>query len=62
MLTSKAVVFIQVQVVITASAPSDRKRNKGRRLTKKASLIAVFTWVRAQSGFDGVGDSVVRRG
>lgn len=43
MLISNVVVFIQDQVVIIASAPSDKKRNRGKRLTKKAILMAVFT-------------------
>ena len=59
---SKVRVFIQVQLVITASAPSLKKRNRGSRLTKKANLTAVLTWVRAQSGVEGVGERVVKTG
>lgn len=59
---SKAEVFIQDQVVVIASAPSERNRKRGRRLTKKAILIAVFTWVSAQSVVLGWGLRVVRRG
>ena len=62
MLISKVCVFIQVQLVITASAPSFRKTNNGRRLTKNASLTAVLTWVRAQSGCCGWGERVVSTG
>lgn len=40
---SKVAVFIQVQLVMMASAPSFRKRVRGRRLTKKAIFTAVFT-------------------
>ena len=54
--------FIQVQLVMMVSAPSFRKRQRGKRLTKKASLTAVFTWVRAQFGPCGVGVKVVRTG
>ena len=62
MLMSKVKVFIQVQLVMMVSAPSFRKRQRGKRLTKKASLTAVFTWVRAQFGPCGVGVKVVRTG
>lgn len=55
-------VFIQLQLVITASAPSFRKRERGSRLTRKAILTAVFTCFKAQSGFWGLGDIVVRIG
>lgn len=36
-------VFIQVQLVTMVSVPSFRKINSGSRLTKNASLTAVFT-------------------
>lgn len=54
--------FIHVQVVITVSAPSERKRKRGKRLTKKASLIAVLTLARAQPGVVGSGVNAVRSG
>lgn len=59
---SKVRVFIQFQLVIMVSAPSFRNRNRGRRLTKNASLTAVLTCVRAQSGAWGRGERVVRTG
>lgn len=62
MLTSKIRMFIQVQLVITVSAPSARNRNNGNRLMKKAILMAVFTCRRAHSGGRGVGERVVSRG
>lgn len=62
MLMSNVWVFIQLQFVITASAPSLRKRKRGRRLTKKASFTAVLTCFKAQSGLWGLGESVVRIG
>lgn len=40
---SKVSVFIHAQLVMTVSAPSDKKINSGRRLTKNASLTAVLT-------------------
>ncbi len=54
--------FIQFQLVTIVSTPSFRKRNKGRRLTKKASFTDVFTWVRAQEGSWGWGLKVERMG
>lgn len=60
--TSKVRVFIQFQLVIIISAPSFRNRNSGRRLTKKASFTAVFTWINAQFDGWGWGVSVVRTG
>ena len=45
--------FIQLQEVIISSAPSFRKRDRGRRLTIKAYLTAVFTWDTDQSGLLG---------
>lgn len=54
--------FIQVQLVIIASAPSFMNRKRGRRLTKNASLTAVLTCVRAQSGAWGRGERVVNTG
>lgn len=62
MLMSKVVVFIQVQLVIMASAPSFRKRARGKRLTKKANLTAVLTCTRAQLGVKGRAVRVVRTG
>lgn len=62
MFTSKVRVFIQFQLVMIVSAPSLRKRNNGRRLTKKASLTAVLTWVSAQLGSWGCGERVVSTG
>lgn len=62
MSTSKVRVFIQFQLVMIVSAPSLRKRNNGRRLTKKASLTAVLTWVSAQLGSWGCGERVVSTG
>lgn len=61
-LTSKVWVFIQVQDVTIVSAPSLRNKNKGRRLTRKASLTAVLTWERAQLCSCGAGLSVVSTG
>lgn len=55
-------VFIQDQLVITVSAPSLRNRARGRRLVKKASFTAVFTWERAQVGSGGRGARVVSTG
>lgn len=55
-------VFIQLQVVVTTSAPSLRKRDRGRRLTKNASFTAVLTLVKAQSGNWGLGVIVVIKG
>lgn len=54
--------FIQFQLVITISAPSFRNKNKGKRLTKKDSLTAVLTCVKAQAVLLGLGVSVVKRG
>ncbi len=62
MLISKVRVFIQVQLVTIVSAPSLRNKKRGRRLTKKASLTAVLTWERDQSGPWGLGLRVVRTG
>lgn len=62
MLMSKVRVFIQDQLVIIVSAPSFKKRKRGRRLTKNAHLTAVLTWVRAQSGPGVEGERVVRTG
>lgn len=62
MFTSNIKVFIQFQEVMIVSAPSLRKMNSGRRLTKKASLTAVLTWETAQLEGWGVGLRVVRRG
>lgn len=55
-------VFIQFQLVMIISAPSFRKIESGRRLTKKASLTAVLTLVSAQLGAFGLGVRVVRTG
>ena len=55
MLMSKVRVFIQFQLVTIVSTPSFRNRNKGKRLTKKASFTDVFTWVRAQEASWGWG-------
>lgn len=49
-------------MVIIASAPSLRKRQRGRMLTKKAHFTAVLTWVRAQSGGRGRGEREERTG
>lgn len=54
--------FIQFQFVIIVSAPSFRNRQRGSRLTKKASFTAVLTCVRAQSEGRGLGLRVVRTG
>lgn len=62
MLMSNVWVFIQLQVVMTASAPSFKKRERGRRLVKKASFTAVLTCFRAQFGLWGLGDRVERTG
>lgn len=62
MFTSNDRVFIQVQLVVMISAPSEMNRNKGRRLTKNASLTAVLTCLMAQFWGFGVGESVVSKG
>lgn len=62
MLISKTRVFIQLQDVTIASAPSLMNRKRGKRLTRKASLTAVLTCEIAQSGPRGFGFSVVRIG
>lgn len=54
--------LIQVQLVTMVSVPSLRNTNKGARLTKNASLTAVFTWDVAQWGGTGWGLRVVRTG
>ena len=54
--------FIQVQLVTIVSVPWSRKINSGIRLTKKASMTAVFTWAVAQSAGTGRGFKVVRMG
>lgn len=54
--------FIQVQLVMMASAPSLRNKNRGRRLTKKAIFTAVLTLRSAQLLSWGFGVSVVRTG
>lgn len=54
--------FIQCQLVIILSVPWSKKIIRGSRLIKNALLTAVFTWVRAQSGFLGVGFRVRIRG
>ncbi len=59
---SNVFVFIHAQLVIMVSAPSEKNRNSGRRLTKNASLTDVFTWESAQLSFFGVGESVVIMG
>lgn len=41
--TSKASVFIHVQLVTIVSVPWSRKMDNGTRLTKKASITAFFT-------------------
>lgn len=61
-LMSKVRVFIHCQLVTIVSAPSSRKIKRGRRLTKNAVFTAVFTCVRAQVSWWGVGLRVVRRG
>lgn len=55
-------VLTQVQFVITASAPSFRNKERGRRLVRKASFTAVLTCFRAQFGFWGLGESAERIG
>lgn len=55
-------VFVHDQLVMIISVPSDRKINRGRRLIKNASLIAVFTCSRAHLGAFGLGERVDRRG
>lgn len=62
MLISNVDVFIQVQLVIIASAPSFRNRKRGIRLTKKAVFTAFFTWESAQVASLGVGLKVVSKG
>lgn len=62
MLTSNVEVFIQLQLVMIASAPSLRKRKRGIRLTKKAVFTAFFTCERAQVFSLGAGLKVVSKG
>ena len=62
MLTSNVRVFIQFQLVMMVSSPSFRYRNRGSKLTKKASFTAVLTWATDQSEARGLGESVVNRG
>lgn len=58
---SKAKMFIQFQLVVITSAPSRRKRNRGRRLIKKASCTAALAFFRGQSaGREGKIKSVSR--
>ena len=45
--------LIQVQLVTIVSVPSFRNTNRGARLTKNATLTAVFTWDVAQWGGTG---------
>lgn len=59
---SKVNVFIQFQLVMMASAPSEQNRKRGRRLTKKASLTAVFTWTSAHWLSFGAGERVEKTG
>lgn len=59
---SKVAVFIQCQLVTIVSTPWSRKMNSGRRLTAKAVLTPVLTWVTAQLSFWGFGSKVVMRG
>lgn len=54
--------FIQVQLVIIVSAPSLRKRQRGRMLVKKAHFTAVLTWVSAQLRGRGRGEKEERTG
>lgn len=54
--------FIQPQEVTIVSVPWSRKIHSGTRLTKKASLTAVFTWEVAQWLGVGCGLKVVRMG
>lgn len=54
--------LIQVQLVRIVSVPSFRNTNRGARLTKNASLTAVFTWDVAQWVGTGWGLRVVRTG
>ena len=54
--------LVQFHDVMIVSAPSLRKRNRGRRLTKNANFTAVFTCERAQSSFWGSGFKVERTG
>lgn len=54
--------FIQLQLVMIASAPSFINKNRGRRATKNASFTADFTCVRAQSAARGEGERVVSTG
>lgn len=62
MLMSKAVKFIQCQLVTMLSVPWSKKIIRGRRLIKNALLTAIFTCVSAHSGFFGFGLSEVIRG
>lgn len=53
MLVSNVRVFIHVQEVVIASAPSLKNRQRGRRLVKKASFTAVLTWENRGVGVVG---------
>lgn len=54
--------FVQDQVVVIVSAPWSKRRKRGSRLIKKANLMAVLVFVRAQSWLRGLGLKVVRTG
>ena len=54
--------FIQAQLVTIVSVPWSRNMNSGIRLTKKASMTAVFTCEVAQCEGTGRGFKVVRMG
>lgn len=54
--------FVQDQVVMVVSVPWSKNRKRGKRLMKKASLMAILVFDRAQSGESGLGLKVVRRG
>lgn len=62
MFISNVRVLVQVQAVTIVSAPWSRKRKRGKRLVKNASLTAVLTFSTAQSGVCGVGERVVKTG
>lgn len=58
----KALMLTQSQVVMTASAPCENRRNKGSRLIMNASFTPVLGCFRAQLGWGGVGEKVVSTG
>lgn len=61
-LRSNVIVLVHCQFVEITSTPWSRKMHSGIKLIKNAIWTAVFTWVRAQSFFCGVGESDIKIG